>query len=114
MRKICVKLAHQNLLEEEKYYWMPAKFFKTVMMTLCLQLELKFIGHLFVFVIQNNIMANQIISLKKSFPSVSKVYINVVISVIHLFENILRETVNKHAGLAAVFVKNHSLKFLLG
>lgn len=32
-------------------------FVKTVMMTLCLQLELKFIGYLFVFVIQNNIMA---------------------------------------------------------
>jgi hypothetical protein len=32
-------------------------FVKTAMMTLCVQLELKFIGHLFVFVIQNNIMA---------------------------------------------------------
>jgi hypothetical protein len=26
MRKICVKLAHQNLRQEEKYDWMPAKF----------------------------------------------------------------------------------------
>jgi hypothetical protein len=26
MRKICVKLAPQNLREEEKYDWMPAKF----------------------------------------------------------------------------------------
>jgi hypothetical protein len=25
MRKICVKLAPQNLCEEEKYDWMPAK-----------------------------------------------------------------------------------------
>jgi len=32
-------------------------FVKTVMMTLCLHIELKFIGHLFVFVIQNNIIA---------------------------------------------------------
>jgi hypothetical protein len=32
-------------------------FVKTAMMNLCLQLELKFIGHLFVFVIQNNIRA---------------------------------------------------------
>jgi len=49
-------------------------FVETAMMTLCLQLKLKFIGQLFVFVIQNK--QNQIISLKKSFPSVTKVYIN--------------------------------------
>jgi hypothetical protein len=26
MRKICVKMAPQNLIKEEKYDWMPAKF----------------------------------------------------------------------------------------
>jgi hypothetical protein len=86
---------------------------KTAMMTLCLQLELKFIGHLFdiMFGIQNNEMAKPNYITEDKY---TKVYIKAVISVIHLFENILRATVNNHAGLPALFVRNHSLKFLLG
>ena len=112
MRKICVKLVPQNLCEEEKYDWMPAKFCGNSHDDPMSPAEIEIHRSVICFCYSKQTKPNYIAEEKFS-KCIQSLYKS-LISVIHLFENILKEAVNKHAGLPALFVRNHPLKFLFG